>query len=130
MFLSIEWTVERGKHATSIDNSNNQEAEKIINFMIQSEQKKDPSVPKLKQGYRRLGVGLTDHHNDSEEHVDSSSPEVSSESSSTSYERPMKNSHCPDCIDEMFPMKNVQMDTHMQSNADPSEENGIFKVFG
>ena len=97
--------------------------------MIQSEQKKDPSVQKLKQGYRRLGVGLNDHHNDSEEDIDYSSQENSSESSSTSYERPMKNPYCPDCIDEMFPMKNVQMDTHMQSNADPSEENGIFTVF-
>ena len=94
--------------------------------MIQPEQKADLSLRKLKQGYRKLGIGSNDHHNDAGEDIDSeSTEEISSESSSTSYEGPMKNPYCPGCSDELFPMKNVQLYPHLHNDVDSSDENGI-----
>ena len=67
---------------TSIDNSRNQEAAKIINFMIQPQNKEaDASSKALKQGFRKLGFRFNTHLNEGH-HSDTGEDSVSREPSS------------------------------------------------
>ena len=104
---------------TSVDNSRNQEAAKIINFMIQPKKNgADASSKALKQGFRKLGFRLNSHPNEGH-HPDTgedsasrepSSEEDSEESVSASDEMTTSEQN------ELFLKKNLQLDHSSHGN--------------